>query len=92
MTKLELASKVAQKAGITKKLAASVVDAVFGSIEEALASGEKVQIVGFGSFEVRQRKSRKGRNPRTGKEIKIPSKKVPAFRAGKGLKDKVAKK
>ncbi|HHV43859.1 MAG TPA: HU family DNA-binding protein [Firmicutes bacterium] len=89
MTKAELVDRVAESTGLTKKMASGSVDAVFAAITEALARGEKVQLVGFGSFEVRQRAARKGRNPRTGEEIEIDSRQVPVFKAGKALKDAV---
>ncbi|NPV92629.1 MAG: HU family DNA-binding protein [Firmicutes bacterium] len=89
MNKAELVSSVAEKADLTKKEAERVVNAVFASVEEALANGDKVQLVGFGTFEVREREARKGRNPQTGQEISIPATKVPAFKAGKALKDSV---
>jgi len=88
VVKADLVAKVAE-IGITKKQAAQVVDGVFGAIKDALASGDKVSLIGFGTFSVRERAAREGRNPRTGKKIKIPKKKVPAFRAGKALKDAV---
>lgn len=87
MNKTELIAKVAEKTEITKKDATKVVDAVFASISESLQAGEKVQIIGFGNFEVRERAARKGRNPQTGVEIEIPASKVPAFKPGKALKD-----
>ena len=86
MNKTELVSSVAEKSELTKKDAEKAVSAVFASIEEALAKGEKVQLVGFGTFEVRERKARTGRNPQTGEEIQIPAAKVPAFKAGKASK------
>ena len=89
MTKVELVSQVAEQAGFTKKDARAAVDAVFDSIRVSLAKGEKVQMVGFGNFEVRQRAARKGRNPQTGEEIEIAATKVPAFKAGKALKEAV---
>lgn len=89
MNKTELISAVAEKAEMTKKDAEKAVNAVLASIEEAMAKGDKVQLVGFGTFEVRQRAARTGRNPQTGKEIKIAATKVPAFKPGKGLKDSV---
>ncbi len=92
MNKGELISAVATKAGITKKDAEKVIVALFDSIEEALVSGEKVQLVGFGTFEVRERAAREGRNPRTNEVLKIDATKVPAFKAGKQLKDAVAVK
>jgi len=89
VNKTELVSAVAEKADLTKKEAERVINALFASIEEALARGEKVQLVGFGTFEVRDREARKGRNPQTGEEIEIPATRVPAFKAGKALKDAV---
>ena len=92
MTKAELVSDVAKATGLNKKASGAAVGAVFDAIEAALAKGEKVQLVGFGTFEVRQRAAREGRNPQNPKKvIKIPAKKVPVFRAGKALKDQVAK-
>ncbi|ADG81072.1 histone family protein DNA-binding protein [Thermincola ferriacetica] len=90
MNKQDLVSSVAEKAGLTKKDADKAVSAVFASIEEALAKGDKVQLVGFGTFEVRERAARKGRNPQTGAVIEIAAAKVPAFKAGKALKDAVS--
>ncbi len=87
MNKTELITKVAEKSELTKKDATKAVDAVFASITETLQGGDKVQIIGFGNFEVRERAARKGRNPQTGEEIQIPASKVPAFKPGKGLKD-----
>lgn len=87
--KAELVSEVAAKTDLTKKDVAAAVDAIFNSIQENLAKGEKVQLIGFGTFEVRNRAARKGRNPQTGKEIEIPASKVPAFKPGKALKDAV---
>jgi len=89
MTKADLVSKVAE-VGITKKQAAAAVDAAISAIKGALSEGESVRLVDFGTFSVKKRKARSGRNPRTGKALKIPAKKVPAFSAGKGLKDSVA--
>jgi len=89
MNKAELISRVAEKAGLTKKDSEKAVNAMIEVIEEALAAGEKVSLVGFGTFEVRSRAERKGRNPRTGQEITIPASKVPAFKAGKALKEAV---
>nr|WP_302104727.1 HU family DNA-binding protein [Polycladomyces sp. WAk] len=76
---------------MTKKDATQSVEAVLEAITEALKNGEKVQLIGFGNFEVRERAARKGRNPQTGKEITIPASKVPAFKPGKALKDEVNK-
>lgn len=87
VNKAELVSAVAEKADLTKKESERVINAVFAAVEEALARGDKVQLVGFGTFEVREREARKGRNPQTGEEINIPATKVPAFKAGKALKD-----
>lgn len=87
--KQELVDSVAKATGLTKKDAVASVDAVFASIEAALKKGEKVQLIGFGNFEVRDRAARKGRNPQTGEEIQIAASKVPAFKPGKALKDAV---
>lgn len=89
MNKTELVSVVSEKTEFSKKESAQIVDALFASIEEALAKGEKVQLIGFGTFEVRERVARKGRNPQTGAEIEISASKVPAFKPGKALKDAV---
>jgi DNA-binding protein HU-beta len=89
MNKTDLTNLVAEAAGISKKDAGNAVDATFQSIQDALAKGEKVQLIGFGTFEVRERAARNGRNPQTGAEIAIPASKVPAFKAGKVLKDSV---
>jgi len=89
MTKTELVDQVAARTNLSKKDAAAAVDAVFSTISESLARGEKVQLIGFGSFEVRERAERIGRNPQTGAEMTIPAKKVPAFKPGKQLKDSV---
>ena len=85
--KAQLIETVAEKTGLTKKDATVAVDAVFGSIQDFLEMGDKVQLIGFGNFEVRERAARKGRNPQTGAEIEIPASKVPAFKPGKALKD-----
>ena len=89
MTKSDLVAKVAEL-DMTKKQAAAAVDAMIAAIQGALAKGDKVSLVGFGSFSVRKRKARTGRNPQTGKAIKIKAKNVPVFSAGKGLKDAVS--
>jgi len=89
MTKSDLVDSVAAKAGMTKKDSARAVDAVFDTIKEQLKTGDKVQLVGFGSFEVKQREARVGRNPKTMEEIRIPARKVPVFRPGKELKESV---
>lgn len=87
--KAELVDRVAKKTQLTKKDVSAVVDALFETIQEALQAGEKVQVIGFGNFEVRERATRKGRNPQSGEEIQIEASKVPAFKAGKALKDAV---
>ena len=87
--KQDLVAQVAEKTSLTKKDSAAAVDAVFGAVSDFLAQGEKVQLIGFGNFEIRERAARKGRNPQTGKEITIAATKVPAFKAGKALKDAV---
>lgn len=89
MTKQELVDAVAENAGLTKANAAAAVDAVFEAITAALADGDQVSMVGFGTFKVRERAARKGRNPQTNQEIEIAASKVPAFTAGKKLKDAV---
>ncbi|NLZ43644.1 MAG: HU family DNA-binding protein [Clostridia bacterium] len=91
MTKAELIEKVAEKSNLTKKDSGKAVDAVLAAMTEALAKGDKIQLVGFGSFEVRTRGARTGRNPQTGAAIKIAARKVPVFKPGKALKDAVAK-
>ncbi|WP_027717438.1 HU family DNA-binding protein [Desulfovirgula thermocuniculi] len=90
MNKADLISQVAEKTDLTKKDAEKAVTAVFAAIEEALARGDKVQLVGFGTFEIRERAARKGRNPQTGEEIEIAAARVPVFKAGKNLRDAVA--
>ena len=92
MNKAELVAAIAAKTGDTKKGAEASVNAFVEVITDALAKGDKVQLVGFGSFEVRKWAARKGRNPRTKEEIKIPASKAPVFKAGKALKDLVNKK
>jgi len=87
--KQDLIAKVAETAELSKKQAALVVNTVFETISESLSKGEKVQIIGFGSFDVRERAERKGRNPQTGAELVIPASKVPGFKAGKALKEVV---
>ncbi len=89
MNKVELIAAVAEKAGLTKKDAEKAVAAVVGSIEGALAKGEKVQLIGFGTFEVRERAARMGRNPQTKQAIKIAASKQPVFKAGAALKNAV---
>ena len=92
MNKAELIAAMAAKTGETKKSVESTLNAFVAVVEDSLKKGEKVQLVGFGSFEVRKRAARKGRNPQTKEEIKIPASKAPVFRAGKPLKDLVNKK
>lgn len=87
MNKTELVAKVSEASQLTKSAASLVINSVFSTISDALQKGEKVQIVGFGSFETRDRAARKGRNPQTGEEIDIPAGKAPAFKPGKSLKD-----
>ncbi|HUF13330.1 MAG TPA: HU family DNA-binding protein [Longimicrobiales bacterium] len=93
MNKSELVQALASKTKLTRADAQRAVDAMFdtndGIISKALKKGDRIQITGFGTFETRKRKARTGRNPRTGKEIKIPATTSPSFRAGKGLKDRV---
>ncbi|MBD5115585.1 MAG: HU family DNA-binding protein [Ruminococcaceae bacterium] len=91
MTKAELVSAIAEKTELTKKDSEKALAAVIDSITEALTKGDKVALVGFGTFEVRARAARQGINPQTKKKIKIPATKVPAFKAGKALKEAVAK-
>ena len=91
MNKAELIAAVAAKAGVSQKDAGVVVAAVLDEIKDALKKGDKVQLVGFGSFEVRAKAARTGKNPRTGETINIPASKAPVFKAGKALKDAVAK-
>lgn len=87
MNKVELINAVAKKTGFSKKDADKAVNAVVGSIEEALKAGEKVQLIGFGTFEVKERAARTGRNPQTGAAVEIAASKVPAFKAGAALKN-----
>ena len=89
MNKKELVAEIAGKTGVTKKLAAEILDSFIDIVSEKLAKGEEVKLVGFGTFEVATRKPRKGVNPRTKEPIEIPGGKVPRFRAGKELKEKV---
>ncbi|HDR7793581.1 TPA: HU family DNA-binding protein [Bacillus luti] len=89
MNKTELIKSVAQNAEISQKEATVVVQTVVESITNTLAAGEKVQLIGFGTFEVRERAARTGRNPQTGEEMQIAASKVPAFKAGKELKEAV---
>ncbi len=91
MNKQELVSAMAEKANLTKKDAEAALAAFVSSVEDALKKGDKVQLVGFGSFEVRERAARTGRNPQTGAEMKIAAAKVPTFKAGSGLKNLINK-
>ena len=91
MNKTELIAAIAAKAGLSKKDAEKALNAAIDSITGALVAGDKVQLVGFGSFETKTREARTGRNPRTGENITIAASRTPAFKAGKALKDKVAK-
>jgi DNA-binding protein HU-beta len=91
MNKSELVAAVASKTGATKKDSEAFVNAFTDAVTGALRKGDKVQLVGFGSFDVKKRAARKGRNPQTGAEIKIPASKAPVFKAGKALKDAVNK-
>ena len=91
MTKTELIAAVAAKAGLTKKDAEKVIAATFETITESLTKGDKVQVSGFGIFEVRAREARTGRNPRTKETIEIPATRLPGFKASKTLKDTIAK-
>jgi len=89
MNKQELIDQIASEAGITKAAAAKVIDAFTGSVTAALKKGDTVTLIGFGTFAVSKRAARTGRNPQTGKELKIAARNAPAFRAGKALKDAV---
>jgi integration host factor subunit beta len=90
MTKAELVEKVSEKVdGLTKKQTEVIINTIFDSIKDALAGGDKIEIRGFGSFKIRSRKQREGRNPKTGTPVSVPSKKVPFFKAGKELKELV---
>ena len=90
MNKTELIAEVAVKAGLSKKDAEKALNAALDTITDALASGDKVQLVGFGGFETKKREARMDRNPKTKEAIEIPASRVPVFKAGKALKDKVA--
>jgi integration host factor beta subunit len=92
MTKAELAEQVSEKISLTKKETEQIVSIIFGSITDALSKGDKVELRGFGSFRIRHRGSREGRNPKTGMKVKIPPKKVPFFKAGKELKEMINNK
>ena len=91
MTKAELVDEVARVVQLTKKQAETIVNIVFDSIVESLRSGQKIELRGFGSFRLRNRKSRTGRNPKTGEKVEVPSKKIPYFKPGKELKELINK-
>jgi DNA-binding protein HU-beta len=91
MNKTELVAAVAAKTELTKKDAEKAVSAVLETVAETLAAGEKVQLVGFGTFEIREREARTAKNPRTGEPVEVAASRVPAFKAGQALKTKVAK-
>lgn len=91
MNKTELVAAVAEKTELSKKNAEKAVAAVLETVAETLAAGEKVQLVGFGTFEVREREARSAKNPRTGEPVEVAASRVPAFKAGQALKTKVAK-
>jgi DNA-binding protein HU-beta len=90
LTKSDLVEAIATEFELSKRQSGEIIDLVLEEIKAALQNGEKVQLIPFGSFLVRSRKAREGRNPKTGATIKIPARKVPAFSAGKGLRDAVA--
>ncbi|MCQ6288820.1 HU family DNA-binding protein [Bacillus cereus] len=90
MNKTELIQKVAQETGLKRPQASLAVDTLLESIQQALQNGDNVQLIGFGSFEVRERAAREGRNPQSGESITIPARKVPAFKAGKQLKEAIS--
>ncbi|NOU98314.1 integration host factor subunit alpha [Paenibacillus sp. LMG 31456] len=89
MNKTDLISNISEKSGLTKKDVETVLNNFLGEVTDALSTGDKVQLIGFGTFEIRKRSGRTGRNPQTGKEITIPESKVPAFKAGNKLKEAV---
>ena len=91
MTKAELVDEVARVVQLTKKQAETIVNVVFDSIVDSLRSGQKIELRGFGSFRLRSRKSRTGRNPKTGEKVEVPSKKIPYFKPGKELKELINK-
>jgi len=90
MKKSDLIAKIAEKSGMTKKDAEKSLNAFIETVTEALAAGDKIALVGFGTFETKKRAARKGKNPRTGEQIKIAASKAPAFKAGKAFKDYIA--
>ena len=89
MNKAELVEKIANQIGLTRKTSREAVDAIISAIIDSLAEGERVTLVGFGTFQVMERKARRGVNPQTGESIQIPAKNVPKFRPGKSLREKV---
>jgi len=89
MNKAELVEKIANQTGLTKRTSREAVDAIVSAITDSLAREERVTLVGFGTYQVMERKARRGRNPQTGEEIQIPAKKVPKFKAGKNLREVV---
>ncbi len=91
MNKAELISAVAEKTGLSKKDSEKAINATFDTITLSMEAGEKVQLVGFGAFDIKERASRIGRNPKTKEEIEIPASRVPVFKAGKALKDAISK-
>ena len=91
MTKAELTARVADKVHLTNRQSEAIINIVLGCIVEALREGDKVELRGFGSFRTRGRNARQGRNPRTGEAVQVPSKRVPFFRAGKDLQERVAR-
>lgn len=91
MNKAELITAIAERTGVSKKSSEEMLNAFIEAVTETLVKGDKVQLIGFGSFEVKNRAARKGLNPQTKEEIKIPASKAPVFKAGKALKDKVNK-
>jgi DNA-binding protein HU-beta len=90
VTKADVVNSVAEATGLSKRDAGAALDAVIGTIKDSLSDGKSVGLIGFGTFEVKTRAAREGRNPQTGAKIQIPEKKVPAFKAGKGLREAVA--
>ena len=90
VTKADVVNSVAEATGLSKRDAGAALDAVIGTIKDSLSGGKSVGLIGFGTFEVKTRAAREGRNPQTGAKIQIPEKKVPAFKAGKGLREAVA--
>ena len=91
MNKNELIAAVAEATGETKKAAAAIINATFDKIADAMAAGDKVQLIGFGTFETHERAAREGVNPRTGEKVKIAASKSPAFKAGKAFKEAISK-